>query len=182
VPGYIVYGTPAGALMAVPFDASARKVTGSPALLDDNLSVDFSLLDIAVSQTGTLLYVSGARTGSSRSVVWVARDGHESAIDTSWRAGFSDPAAAPDGKRFAITMGQALVDAPTRAELSSDVWIRRLDDGALTKLSVEGGGNRYPTWSADGKFVLYVSGVNGETILEKPADGSAPPVVRVRGP
>jgi Tol biopolymer transport system component len=65
-------------------------------------------------------------------------------------------------------------DISARASAASDIWIRRLDDRVVTKLTVEGGDNRFPAWTGDSKSLRYSSGANGFVILEKPADGSAP--------
>ena len=187
-PGYLVYVTTARALMVVPFDPSARKITGSPVLLANDISTEYVSIDVAVSRTGTLLYVGGGGGAAvGRDLVWVDRDGREQRVDSSWHGAFSDPAISPDGKRLAVTSGLSLPDvvvargtAPPVLRGAGDIWVRRLDNGVLSKLSVEGGVNRFPAWSADGKSVLYSGGVNSQTILEKQADGGTPPVVRVQ--
>jgi len=58
------------------------------------------------------------------------------------------------------------------------IWVRRLSDGVITKLTLESGTNRFPAWSGDGKSVLYAGGANAQTILERQADGGTPPVSR----
>ena len=179
-PGYLVYITPTKALMAAPFDARAGKLTGNPVLLADDVSSDPNKADIAVSQSGTLLYVTGGPFESARQLVWVTRDGHESFVDSTWNAAFSDPATSPDGKRIAIAIGASIPDVPTSRLLSTsgtaDIWIRRLDNGVVTKLSIGGGSNRLPTWSGDGSSILYV---RGQSIVEQQVDGGTPPVSRV---
>jgi serine/threonine-protein kinase len=184
VPGHLVYVTRAGALMATRFDLSARRVAGDPVLLADGLPRDLNMIDLAVSQTGTLLYVSGAAGVTGRNLVWVGRDGKEQPVDTSWHGGFADPSFSPDGKRLAIASGVALADLPSNrdlnAESSIDIWVRRMEDGVVAKLSIGGGVNRFPVWSADGKSVVYAGAGNGDAIIEKQADGGTPPVVRLK--
>jgi eukaryotic-like serine/threonine-protein kinase len=189
-PGYLVYVTDASALMAVPFDARARKITGSAVMLADHLSSEFNALEMTVSQDGTLLYVSGGSAAMGRDLVWVARDGKETPLDSSWHNSISDPVISPDGKLLAVTSGISLPDVPadrlsntSPSGETADIWIRRLGDGLTTRLSVEGGDNRLPAWSADGKSVLYsVASVARGTgsIVEKRTDGAAPPVIRAR--
>jgi serine/threonine-protein kinase len=184
VPGYLVYVTRAGALMATRFDLSARKVTGDPVLLADGLPRDLNMIDLAVSQTGTLLYVSAAAGVTGRDLVWVGRDGKEQPVDTTWHGSFADPSFSPDGKRLAIASGVSLADLPPSRDLSTegsiDIWVRRMEDGVVAKLSIEGGTNRYPVWSSDGKSILYAGGTNVDAILERQADGGTPSVVRLK--
>ena len=182
-PGYLVYLTPARTLMAAPFDASSGKITGSPVLLADDVSADPNKPDIAVSQRGTLLYVTGAKSDASRELVWVARDGNQMPVDSTWIGAFIDPAISPDGKRLAISIGGSVADVPNSRILSTaaatgsvDIWIRRLDNGVLSKLSIGGGSNRFPTWSGDGKSVLYARGGAAQSIVEQSVDGGTPPV------
>ena len=184
-PGYVVYVTTTRSLMAAPFNARTRKLTGDPVLIAQDLSTEFNALDVAVSQTGTLLYIAGGRPATGRDLLWVARDGHESPLDSSWRSSLSDPSISPDGKLLVVTSGVSLPDI-TIARSSSvfaaagagDIWVRRLSDGVMTKLTVDGGANRYPSFSGDSKSVLYAGGVNSQTIMEKQADGGAPPISR----
>jgi serine/threonine-protein kinase len=184
-PGYLVYVTTTRAAMAVPFDLSAQKITGTPVLLAEDLSVEFNALDLAVSQTGTLLYTAGGRPATGRNMVWVARDGHETPLDSAWHGAFSDPVISPDGKLLAVTSGISLPDVNTAqasnifsAAGAGDIWVRRLADGVVTKLSLEGGTTRFPAWSGNSKSVLYAGGVNAQTVMEKQVDAGTPPVPR----
>jgi serine/threonine-protein kinase len=184
-PGYLVYVTTTRAAMAVPFDLGARKITGSPVLLAEDLSTAFSALDLAVSQTGTLLYIAGGRTAGGRDLVWVSRNGKAVPVDSSWHGSFSDPAISPDGKWLVVTSGVSLPDVSTAqasnvfaAAGAGDIWVRRLADGVITKLTVDAGTNRFPAWSGDSKFVLFAGGVNSQTVVEKQVDGGTPPVSR----
>jgi serine/threonine-protein kinase len=173
-----------GELMAAPFDAGSRRITGPAVVLADDLSRQMNSTDVAVSETGTLLYFGNAVTSTQRELVWVTRDGGAQAVDSSWHGEFSDAALSPDGTRIAVTTGvTTVVDLPssrTPAGGITDIWLKRFDNGVVTKLTVEGGDSRYPAWSPNGKSVLYAGGANRQSILEKPADGSAPPKVRLR--
>jgi Tol biopolymer transport system component len=62
---------------------------------------------------------------------------------------------------------------------TGDIWLKRLDNGVVNKLTVEGGDNRFPAWTPDSKSVLYAGGTNRLSLIEKPADGSAPPTTIV---
>lgn len=86
--------------------------------------------------------------------MWVARDGTSQLVDPGWDIGpeaMLDWALSPDGKRLALTIGTGgTIGTP------SDIWVKELDRGALSKLTF-GGINFAPTWSADGKALYYVA-------------------------
>jgi serine/threonine-protein kinase len=74
---------------------------------------------------------------------------------------------APDGSRLAIAVGRA-----GRTEL----WVRSLESGAMTRLSAGGIYNYRPSWSPDGREVIFTSDQRGKiTTYRVRADGSAPP-------
>ncbi len=183
-PGYLIYLTTGGMLMAAPFDLGTRKITGSAVVLADDLSRDMNSTDVALSESGTLLYLSNAVGASQRELVWVGRDGREQPVDSAWHGTFTDPAISPDGTRIAVSTGVTVVEVPgtsvTAGTGTGDVWMRRLDNGVVTKLTVEGGDNRFPAWAWDGKSVFYAGGTNRTSIVERRADGSAPPATVVQ--
>jgi serine/threonine-protein kinase len=56
-----------------------------------------------------------------------------------------------------------------------DIWVKRLNGGALSRLTSEGTNNLRPSWSADGRDVLFLSNRGGPLALYRQrADGSAP--------
>jgi serine/threonine-protein kinase len=76
-----------------------------------------------------------------------------------------DPALSPDGKRLALSI----------RDLTSQIWIKELDDGPLSKLSVNGRNNSRPAWEADGRSVAFVSEQGaGRDLYRRIADGSRP--------
>ena len=180
-PGQLIYLTMSGVLMTAPFDLGARKITGPAVVLADDLSRDMNSTDVALSETGTLLYLSNAVGASQRELVWVGRDGRTQLVDSAWHATFIDPTVSPDGTRIAVSTGVTVADLPSASIASpgvgsGEVWLRGLDNGVVTKLTVEGGDSRFPAWAWDSKSVLYAGGPNRQSILERRADGSAPPV------
>jgi serine/threonine-protein kinase len=183
-PGSLIYVTMGGLLMAAPFDLGARKITGPAVVLADDLSRQMNSTDVAISETGTLLYFGNAVRSTERELVWVSRDGGVQPVDSSWHGEFSDAALSPDGTRIAVTNGVTTnVDLPSSrlpGTGTTDIWLKRLDNGVVTKLTVEGGDSRFPAWSPNGKSVLYAGGPTRQSIVEKPADGSARPTIRLK--
>ncbi len=163
--GHLLWVAQDSALMVAPFDPVALEITGPGVVVSQKQRVGFrGAVDLAVSANGTLVYATGPGEGL-RELVWVSRDGSVEPFDTAWRGGFGFPTLSPDGSRLAVTM--------TSAD-GTDVWVRRMDDGATLKLSTEGTTNGYPSWTPDGRAVTYFSNAGGPAELwTKPADGSA---------
>jgi serine/threonine-protein kinase len=180
--GHLLYVTTNRTLMVAPFDEDSMRVTGEPApLIEDMRLGNFGGADLAVSTTGTLLYGTGAAPGKQE-IVWVTREGKAQSVDPEfadlakpfepslygWQGDFAFPAISPDGKRLAIVRRS---DSQT-----ADIWIKQLDRGPSIKLTLDGSGNSYPTWTPDGRSVTFSSSntVPGSYDLwTKRADNSA---------
>jgi hypothetical protein len=75
-PGYLVYAV-AGTLRAVRFDPVTLTVGSDPVPVVERMTtLGTGAAEFSVSRTGALVYVPGGATGVTRSLVWVARDGH----------------------------------------------------------------------------------------------------------
>ena len=117
--GHIVY-VRGGELTVAQFDLGTMQATGPSIPLADPIQTD-SLLGFAgfsVSNTGTLVYPAFDPSSSqSRRLVWVDRDGRQSAIGIQGQA-FRNPRISPNGKRLAV-----VVAAGSR----NDIWIYDLE-------------------------------------------------------
>jgi len=125
--------------------------------------------NFAISQTGRLVYRIGGSTGVFVNPVWVERDGLAREIDSGWRVQgditFSSLALSPDGNRLAISMPDP--------EGASDLWVKQLDTGPLSRLTFEGTSNIRATWSPNGESLRFLSNRAGNYDLwTKRADGS----------
>ena len=169
-PGHIVYVRADGAVFAQPFDPTDLELTGSVIPLFDGVRVPGTWADMLLGADGTLLYVEGAAAGGgSQQVVRVERDGTARAIDPGWSltgvVPNSGPALSPEGTRLALS----ILDS----EGGSDVWVKQLDTGPLSRLTLEIGGDTRPTWSPDGQSLTFVSNRAGNLdVWTKRADGS----------
>jgi serine/threonine-protein kinase len=166
--GHLLVVTADGKLLAVPFDADKLEVTGSPIRLLEGIGVEASgwAITLGLSRNGTLVYTTGRATGSRRPV-WVSREGVESSVDPAWQpqgiiANFT---ISPDGGMLAVDMVQNGVN---------NVWIKRLPAGPYSRLTVGNSGNMRPTWSADGRSIIYLANVTnaGGTPMMRNADGT----------
>jgi eukaryotic-like serine/threonine-protein kinase len=157
----LVYVSPVGALMAVPFDNSARRAKGDPVQLDEGVLMEWTAgAKASLSSSGTIAYLRGraefqpvrVSPGSATPVPMIQE-----------AATYTTPRFSPDGGRVAITMfGSA----------STDIWVYHVARNTFTRLTNEGVNER-PEWTSDGRYVVFISTRDGKTgIWRQPADGS----------
>ncbi len=172
-PGYLVLLRSDGAVLAAPFDQDHLKLTGPAVpLFEGVMTKPFGSADLAISSTGTLAYVPGlaSNVGGVAELVYVSREGAilplnpPVTLNPSANRGMS---LSPDGTRLAI-------DAVGVA--SPDIWIKQLPAGPLSRLTFEGRGSFRPTWTPDGRSVIYIvtPDSGNQSVWKKRADGSTP--------
>jgi serine/threonine-protein kinase len=163
--GHLVFVRSDGVLLAAPFDQDRLELTGPAVPLLEDISVkQWGAVDMAISESGTLLYVSGANVAPDE-IVRVSRDGEEEVVDPEWTGVFGSLELSPDGRRLAVSV------------VGSDgqhIWVKELPRGPLAKLTFDGSMNYRPAWTPDGLFVSYVSDRDGLwDLYKRRADGSA---------
>ncbi len=152
-------------LMAMPFDAHQLKVTGPPfPVLDGVLTTQNSgAVHLAVSESGTLVYVSGGEALAESTLVYADRDGtvHDLGVPVGAYEGLS---LSPDGSRLAVGV---------TGQRTRDIWVINLADAGMTRLTFKGQ-NLAPCWTPDGQKIAFASARDGSAmdIYWKPADGS----------
>ena len=163
--GHLVYVREDGGLMAVRFDQDTLVLGDQEVLLGDQLSDDF-LPDLAISRTGRLAYVT--RPSFTRELVWVDRTGSWTSVDPDNPIqGVRYVVLSPDDSSLALT---------TFARPPSDdgqIWTKKLPRGPLAKLTFEGAVNMRPSWSPDGRSIVFISdrGENRDVWIKR-ADGT----------
>ena len=166
--GHLLVATAQGKLLAVPFDPEKLEVTGSPIGLLEGIGVegDGFAINLALSPNGTLLYTTGGATGIRRPV-WVRRDGSESPVDPSWQPQgvVNNFTLSPDGKSLALEVGRNAV---------TTIWVKQLPTGPYSRLTFSDSGDIRPSWSSDGRSILYLGELNnlGGTPMMRRADGT----------
>jgi len=167
VDNHIVYATATGAIMAVPFNARERRITGDPIRLTEGLVFDVS--NAKMSPTGTLVYRTGRRTNR----LVVERDGQTTELlpEVGGHVQFlSAPHFSPDADRVAVSMQTSRGDT-----LTSDIWILDVASRSFTRLSSLGN-VLAPTWTPDGRDVVFGTWFYRQPSLwRQAADGSRPP-------
>jgi len=159
--GHLLYSK-AEALIAVPFDRAALKVTGNPVTLADRPSeAEAEGAHYTVSASGTIAYVAASADTFDRRLVWVNRDGSVQAIPAPPKA-YTDPALSPDGRLAAVS-----VQGPTQT-----LWIYDFARSTLTTLPAIGS-SQAPLWTADGRRLIYRATKDGtRNLFWRSADGS----------
>ena len=155
-------------LMAVPFDPSTLRTTGSPVPIQEDVSTKVlaGVANVAVAGDGTVLYISGGLSRGPRHIVWVDCRGTQTRALEQALEFPRYPRLSPDGSRLAITTG------PT---VEGNIWVHSLSGASRppVKLTYENH-NLFPVWSPDGKRVLFITRGRTTSLNVVDADGSSP--------
>jgi serine/threonine-protein kinase len=186
--GHVLYLTSAGTLMAAPWDNAALAATGRPVPVLDGLQAP----GFMVSDEGTAYYLLGRSEFApgpvpNAVVVWVDRTGRVEPVDSSWQVntGGADDgsvgtdwglALSPDGRRIALSL---------LTDLGTDIWVKQLPTGPVSRLTLHPGEDRSPTWTPDGRTITFLSDrpsstettppANKFNVWEQAADGTGEP-------
>ena len=171
--GHVLYVRQDGQLFARPFDAGKLKFTGEPIAIAKDLSVrrpntphESGVTDLAVSNTGTILFTDGGAPagrggGGGRAIVMrKAASPFQPIFLQQPRLEYRDVRASPDGARLALTV-QDSTNAAHR-----NVYLLTFATGQLHQFTHDGMSSQ-PVWSPDGKRVVY-----------KVTNATARPVIR----
>jgi Tol biopolymer transport system component len=163
-------------LMALPFDAGRREVTGDAVPVAERVSTvpNFSRGVFSVSR-GLLVYRQGeVLIGSQLEIMGL--DGAPIARIGEPLLQFS-PKISPDGTRIAV-------DTDDASQGNVDIWIWDLRRSIRTRLTFDPAMDRTPVWSPDSRQVAYFSArTDSGGVYVKAADGTGAPrlVAAARG-
>ena len=169
-PGYLLFVTADGSLMASRFDPDRLEMIGSPVPLWRGIGIGaFGVVDLALSATGSLLYTTDYQSTIAEPT-WLTRAGVATTMDAQWPDGLAySVALSPDGSQVAVEF----INVKSNTSVP-DIWIKRLNGGPLSRLTYEGTNNLRPSWSRDGRDVFFISNRSGSLALyHQRADGSA---------
>ena len=162
--GYLVYAA-AGTLRAVAFDVDRLETRGTPVpVVPDVVTALLGGVYAVVAADGTLAYVSGGggAAGAQRTLVWVNRQGQETAIAAPPRA-YTYPRIAPDSASVVLWS----------ADQESDIWRWDVARTTLTRLTFDGALDAHPAWTPDGRRLVFSSERAGaRNLYWQAADGT----------
>ena len=171
--GHVVHVRADGGVFAAPFDLGSLSLTGPAVPVLEGVQVARNAIpDFTLSRSGSLLMIAGPAGGSEGApmeAVWVNRDGLVTPVDPDWQFGAGTNtgwALSPDGSRLAIT---------ARGQEGNDIWIKELDRGPVSRLTVHGAADFRPRWTPDGRSVSFISS-RGQSpdVYQRPADATLP--------
>ena len=134
--------------------------TAQPGILDDVRAIGQTYRgDFDVSQTGTLVYLSGSGE-PGRSIFWLDATGKTEPLHSAPGL-YNGLQFSPDGKHLVFGMGDVLIN--------EELWVQDLERNTSVRLTSLGDVNHSPLWSPDGKYILFA---HNDSIYRVHADGA----------
>ncbi len=143
--GHILFQQGTNDLMAVPFDARRRRVTGEPfpVVQDIGRRVSYQVRMFSAASDGTLAYIRKSTNLETGALVWIDRQGKSTPIVEVDKV-VDMPRLSPDGRRIAFR-----APAP-----NCDIWVHDIERGVTTRLTHEGD-NHGIAWFGDGRRIAF---------------------------
>jgi tRNA A-37 threonylcarbamoyl transferase component Bud32 len=170
IQSWLVYVAPGGrGIRAVRLAPTVPRAVGQPVTLLD--APEGGIVAPQLAGDGTLLYMRSVRRNLP---VLVDTMGVRRPVPGAPSGSYMNPRLSPDGRRLVIQS--------TQTARATDAWI--IDLAARTSTQLTHVGNAInPTWTTDGKHVVYVSESSGRSSLwSQRADGSEQPRRIADGP
>jgi eukaryotic-like serine/threonine-protein kinase len=171
--GHVIYSL-SGAVFALPVDPRTltRRGEAVPVIVGvrrgSYVPGPRAEAQLAVSATGTLIYMPGPATAQTWGLSNLVLGGDASdPVPLGVKpAAYEQPRVSPDGRMVAVGRD----DGP-----SSDIWLYDLSGKSEMRRLTFGGKSRFPVWSADSRQVTFQSALDGDAaIFRQLADGGRP--------
>ena len=152
-----------GALMAQPFDAGRRELSGDLFPVADEVGRARNLRNYAFSASaeGSLVFREGA-AGRESQLAWLDRQGKE--IEK-----VGEPAAI---RQVALSPDQQSAALMIQSATGADIWLLEFARGLRSRFTTHPAGDLWPVWSPDGVHIAFSSERDGPLrVYRKRADG-----------
>jgi hypothetical protein len=168
--GEVLTADDRGRLAAVRLDPGSGAIVAPPVVRLEGLALlGGTLAAYDVAPVGTLVYVAGTVADAGETLVWLDRDGGETAATVRRGRHDTDSRLAPDGLSLALE-----VAGSESSPIS--VWIHDLERDVRSSLT-PGIRATFPVWSPDSRRVILRlgDGIEPQGIYVVPVDRSEPP-------
>jgi serine/threonine-protein kinase len=166
---HIVYTRGDGAVFAIAYDPETNEIGEVGIPLFQGVRTGSQWADMVMGDDGTMVYVDGfSGQGSDWWPVWIDRAGNYEPVSAEFERGdIRSVVLSPDERRI------ALEGVESRSTVA-DIFVYQLPDGPLTKLTSGDADNFDPTWTADGRSLVFVRSSDSEVsaLVRTRADGS----------
>ncbi len=166
-PGFLLFRRDE-TLLAQPFDADKRQLSGEPFPVAERVGRAPSsspLLNVSVSGNGVLVFDPHLNR-QGKQLLWLDRRGKQiDSLGEEWRA-YARPWLAPDEKHF-------VAERPPANGGTFDLWLADVSGANATRFTFHPGTDSNPVWSPDGKRIVWVSlREEGYRLYQKAASGA----------
>ncbi len=165
-PGYLLYMR-GNTLMAQKFDAGKLALVGDPDPIARSLLTNFVVASamMTASQNGILAYQPSGGTRGAQQIDWFDRNGKQLQV-TGGQDGYRMIRVSPDGKKLAVAIAASNYS-------TANLYVFDLARGIKSRLTFSSASDVYPSWSPDGKTIVFESNRDGTFHLYQVAsDGS----------
>jgi len=170
--GHLVAIQQDGTLVGGRFDPKTLRFVAPPVPLVTGVQLELGVIpQMSIADDGTLVYLPSTQTGVGGPrglVARVDREGKSTVLDPDWKERFASLTLSPDGRRAVVSI--------TTGSLTQ-LWVKQLDAGPLTRLSFDGALNYRAAWRPDGRTLSYTSNRDRALsyLYQIRADGSSKP-------
>ena len=146
--GHLVYAA-AGTLRAIPFDLKRLETVGTAIpVISDVATLSNGTAEFDVAADGTLIYAPGGiNFAPPRNLVWVDRQGRETAVPGAPARSYISPRLSPDNLRVAVDI----------RDQQDDIWVWEFARRTITKVTASPGIDQTPLWMPDGRRLVFAS-------------------------
>ena len=164
--GHLLYVS-GGTVFVAPFDLDGLEVTGQsvPVIKGVEASTGTGAVQLAVSDSGMLVYLPAGQRGIESPILWMDSSGQTMPL-RGMPSDWSNPSFAPDGNRLAIDV--------VTGNARPDVWVYDWARDTPTKLTLDSGVDIKPVWTPDGHRIVFGStrGGTSSNLFWQRADNS----------
>lgn len=152
-----------GSLWGARFDRLSASIGNAVPLEERVASTDNTVFHYAASRD-SLVYLPPQSASGRQRLVWMDRQGRESAVNLEPRP-YVRVALSPDDQRLALTLDE---------DGNPDVWIAEPARNTISRLTYEPTIETMPTWTPDGRYVVFRSEREGPGVFRRDAQGTGP--------